>query len=221
MTGPTGLARRTLLAGVLAAAAPLTSFARAATVTRNVRFEVWRNDERIGTHAVSFQGDDQNFVAMGDVEMLVKLGPFPLFRYRHQARETWRGGRFAELATETVANGQRTQVHAVASAGAVVIETGDGRRSQAPASAHPLTHWNAAALKGPLFNPQTGAALRVRVSSRFSPTMPLPDGRTEPATRYDLSGAATISDWYDVASRWTSLRGKAPDGSVLVYRRAA
>jgi hypothetical protein len=42
-----------------------------------------------------------------------------------------------------------------------------------------------------------------------------------PATRYTLSGEADIVDWYDMGGTWVALRGKAPDGSWLDYRRTA
>jgi hypothetical protein len=90
-----------------------------------------------------------------------------------------------------------------------------------PASAMPLTHWNPRALQEPMFNPQTGVAVHESVSRQAGQMARMGDGRMVPATRYTLTGDAQIVDWYDANGTWVALRGKAPDGSFLDYRRSA
>ncbi|WP_158915517.1 DUF6134 family protein [Caulobacter sp. S45] len=187
---------------------------------RRLSFDIWRNRQNIGRHTVEFRGGDQDLVVAVEALMLVKLGPIPVFHYHHQATETWRGGRFARLETSTVANGKHDQVTAIRTASGVSISTGAGRTVTASADTHPLTHWNAAVLEAPLFNPQTGALIHERVS-RSDGHVELADGRAVAATRYALDGDAELVDWYDAQGVWTALRGKAPDGSYLEYRRSA
>lgn len=210
------LDRRGVLAGLgLLAAGP----ALAQTAPRGaLHFEVWRSGRRIGAHSVSFHGDDGQVTATIEADMLVKLGPIPLFRYRHDATESWRGGRFMALQTRSVTNGKVEQVSATRVGDAVTIAVGGARPVLAPANACPLTHWNPNALTGPLFNPQTGALLRESVS-RAADTLQMADGRTVSATRYQLHGEAEIADWYAPSDGWIALRGKAMDGSSIEYRR--
>ncbi len=216
------LSRRILLGAGLASALPLRPQAQTPPPPRlPLSFQIWRNGTMIGGHKVEFQGDDQDFVVAIEAHMLVKFGPIPVFRYEHQGQETWRGGRFLTLETHTTTNGRREQLTAMRSETGVRISTGEDRSTTSPAGAHPLTHWNWSVLETPLFNPQTGAAVHDAVVRSAGQSARLADGRAVPATRYVLSGQADITDWYDERGAWTGLRGKAPDGSFIDYRRVA
>jgi hypothetical protein len=138
-----GLNRRGVLAG-LGLIVPAAGLAQ--TPTRSaVHFEVWRNNQKIGEHSVSFRGDDAVLTAAIVAEMLVKLGPIPLFRYRHEATEVWRGGRFATLDSYSISNGKVERVSAVRTDEAVTITTGPGRsvRGSARLSIDPLEPYGA------------------------------------------------------------------------------
>lgn len=188
---------------------------------QGLAFEVWRNGQKIGRHRVDFRGTASDFAVTIDAQMLVSLGPLPVFRYRHQATETWRGGRFASLQSHTTSNARREQVSAIAGAGGVAITTRAGRSLLAPAGALPLTHWNPKAFDGPMFNPQTGAVIHETVSRLPGQAARLANGRSVSATRVTLTGEAQIVDWYDLQGAWTALRGKVSDGSFVDYLRVA
>lgn len=190
--------RRLLMGAVLLAPA----MARAAP--RGLTFAVFRNGSRIGEHRMSFAGREGELTATSEVEMVIRLGPVPVYRYRHHAAERWSGGRFQSLATTTSANGKRMAVAAERSDGGVAIDGAAGR-VQAPAGAAPLTHWNPKAFDGPLFNPQEGKLLKVTA-------------RAVGARHYAVRGETQIDDWYDEAGAWSALRGKLPDGSTIEYR---
>ena len=215
--------RRTLMGAAIACAVPMRALAQALGASASgpprtsVAFEIWRKDERIGTHRVDFQGAGQDFTAHIDAQMLVKFGPIPVFRYHHQAEETWRDGQFQALQSHTTANGAVQTLNAERTAAGVAIS---GKHSlTAPASAHPLTHWNPQVLEGPLFNPQTGSMVRDQVARSAGASVKLANGRSVEATRYVLTGQADITDWYDGKGAWTALHAKAPDGSFIDYRR--
>ena len=184
-------------------------------------FEIWRNGRKIGSHAVSIVGGSGSQTVTITAELLVKLGPIPLFRYRHDAKEVWRDGHFMELTTLTVSNGRRQSVTARREGESIAIAMGAGAAITAPGDAHPLTHWNPAVLNGPLFNPQDGTLMHESVARAPDQTVRLADGRTVSATRYALTGKAEITDWYDLQQSWTALRGRVSDGSYVDYRRIA
>jgi hypothetical protein len=187
----------------------------------HIAFDVWRNGQMIGAHAVDIEGDEADLKVRTHVDLLVKFGPIPVFRYTFQSHETWRSGKFSALESDAQTNGRRDQVHAVSGAAGVTIQTARGRTHTAPADALPLSHWNQRALRNPLFNPQTGAMLRERIARQEGDALRLPDGRSVQATKVTLVGDTEIIDWYDEAGAWVALRGRLKDGSYLDYRLAA
>lgn len=206
--------------GVLAAGAlPFLPLSALAATPRGLAFAVFRNGTRVGEHVMSFRGEAASALAVTtEVEMTVRVGPVPLYRYRHHAVERWAGDQFASLETTTTANGKAQRVVARRTPGGVKLETGKGVKTIA-ASAAPFTHWNAAVLTGPLFNPQEGTPMRLTATRKGAESVRLASGTAVPATRWAIRGEAEIDDWYDASGVWAALRGKLKDGSVMEYRR--
>ena len=196
------LPRRTLLGvGLLLPFAP--SLAMAAP--KALSFAVFRNGTHIGEHHVSFGGSGDGVIATADAILIVKLGPVPVFKYKHHAVETRAGGDFVSLVTSTDSNGKGEKVSAEKDGGAVRISCASGDVT-APANANPFTHWNSAVFAGPLFNPQTGKIIKAKATKAG-------------AGHWQLRGDTEIDDWYDDAGVWQSLKGKLNDGSMIEYRR--
>lgn len=193
--------RRAVLAGGLIL--PLApSFALAAP--RNLTFAVFRNGAHIGEHHINFVGDGDAVTATTEATMTVKLGPVPVFKYRHQAVERRSGAAFARLETSTVTNGKAEHVVAEKTGGGISVECPSGKVLLA-ADANPMTHWNPRIFEGPLFNPQTGKMLKVRTARAG-------------AGHWTIRGEVEMDDVYDDAG-WLSAKAKADDGSTVEYRR--
>ena len=198
------LPRRGLILGAAALVlTPRVAFA----APGKLAFAVYRNGTKIGEHEVSISGDEANPVATAEVQMTVKVGPVPVFKYHHRATERWRGGQFASIETWTDQSGKKP-LHVVAQAtpGGVMIEGGVAGPQKGPANAAPLTHWNTAAFSRPLFNQQEGKFLKVNVSRLAN-------------NHFAIRGETEIDDFYDAAGQWQSLKGKLDDGSTMEYRR--
>jgi hypothetical protein len=173
---------------------------------KNLSFAVFRNGSHIGEHHVNFTGEDANLTATTDAVMLVKIGPVPVFRYHHHALEKHVGGVFASLETSTTTNGKDEHVVAERTAAGVHVDCPYGKTTLS-ADTNPMNHWNEQIFSGgPLFNPQTGKLLKVRVA-KVAPGHVTIRGETE------------IDDFYDDAGAWQSLTGKLDDGSKVEYRR--
>lgn len=196
------LSRRALIVGGLIL--PVLP-AAALAAPGKLSFAVLRNGAKIGEHLMTFAGDGGDITATTQVAMTVKLGPVPVYRYRHSATERWAAGRFASLETTTDGNGKKQRVSARAGAGGVAIDASAGKLT-APAAAAPLTHWNPKVFGGPLFNPQDGKLLKVRASKVAT-------------NQWEIRGETEIDNVYDEAGQWLSLKGKLEDGSRIEYRR--
>jgi len=210
--------RRTLLAAAgLMAAAP-TPLLAATPSSRRLTFQVFRNGERIGEHRMSFSGDSASPTVSTEVNMTVRLGSVPVYRYRHTAREVWVDGRFESLETVTDATAGDRKVSARRTPSGVLIRTGR-KEVLAPPGTAPLTHWNPNVLTGRLFNPQEGTLARITASPKGFRPITLADGRQVEGQMWSLRGEAEIDNWYDRAGVWTGLKGRLEDGSRIEYRR--
>ena len=168
-----------------------------------------------------FQGKPCWGAATISAKMLVKVGPVPLFHYSHDATETWENGRFAGFTARSVTGGKVETVSAARGADGVRIVRSGGATILAPATALPMTHWNKDALRGTMFNPQTGAILKASIGRVGGDGVKLADGTPVACSGLHMTGDADITDWYDADGVWTALKGKGPDGSTIEYRRTA
>jgi hypothetical protein len=194
--------RRILLGGI---ACVVAAPAWASTPSAGqLRFAVFRNGARVGEHVMGFTQAGAMMTATSEVHMAIRVGPVPVFRYTHSAREQWRDGRFVSLETSTSSNGKREKVSARRGDGGVRVETLTGQ-TLAPDNAAPLTHWNTKAFAGPMFNPQTGRMVKATAKH-------MSEGH------WTVRGEAEIDDWYEDGV-WSALKGRLPDRSLLEYRR--
>jgi hypothetical protein len=193
--------RRELLVGGAALLVPGMALA----APGRLAFQVFRNGTKVGEHQISFAGDDDSRAVTTDVDMVVKVGPVPVYKYRHNAVERWAGGKWSSIEATTNGNGKIQKTSARAMPGYVQI-TGPKGAVRAPADAVPLSHWNQASFGKPLFNQQEAKMLKV-TCTRVA------------AGHWQLRGEAEIDDFYDAAGNWLALKGKLEDGSRMEYRR--
>lgn len=190
---------------LMIAGAALLIPAPALAAPSRLAFQVFRNGTKVGEHQMTFSGDDAARTVVTDVDMVVKIGPVPVYKYRHDATERWAGGRFVSLDATTNGNGKIQKTSARAMPGVVQI-TGPKGVVRGPADAVPLSHWNQASFGKPLFNQQEAKMLKVTCT------------RVK-AGHWQIRGEAEIDDFYDGSGNWLALQGKLEDGSKMEYRR--
>lgn len=197
------IARRQLILG--GAGLAFCPAAALAAPPPKLAFAVFRNGTKVGEHRIAFSGSDDARTITTDVDMVVKVGPVPVYKYKHNAVERWAGGKWVSVDTNTNGNGKITKASGRAMAGYVAI-SGPKGDVRGPADAVPLSHWNPATLTRPLFNQQEGRMLKVRVT------------QAGPG-HFQIRGEAEIDDFYDSAGNWLALQGKLEDGSRMEYKR--
>lgn len=218
MTEAPFLTRRNLILGVAALPFLGEGALAGAPTSGRLGFSVLRSGSKVGEHIMTFRRQGAEIAVQTSVDMRIRVGPVPVFRYVHQAEERWQDGEFQRLETRTTANGKAQQVTARRVGGAVVIEAGK-QKVTAPAGAAPLTHWNAGVLRSPLFNPQEGKLLAIQARRLGQETIRNARGEPLQAVRWSIRGDAEIDNWYDEAGVWAGLKGVLPDKSVMEYRR--
>ncbi len=193
--------RELILGGVGFALAPCAALA----VPNRLAFQVYRNGAKVGEHIMTFTGDDTARTISTNVAMTVKVGPVPVYKYKHTAIEKWVAGKWASIDTTTNGNGKLTKASGRAM-GSYVQIIGPAGSQRAPADAVPLSHWNQANFSRPLFNQQEGKLLKVRCT------------QVAPG-HWSIRGETEIDNFYDASGNWLALKGKLEDGSKLEYKR--
>jgi hypothetical protein len=206
---------------VASAAATLFSTSALAALpvpaARALTFQIMRKGDRIGTHALQFQRSGDQLKIDIAVDMLVKFGPIPVFRYKHRTIEQWRAGLFSSLDSKTDNDGEAAFATVRREAEGLIVEGSKTGRYTAPANALASTHWNIAELAGPMINPENGKLLTPRVVDKGFETIRTAAGHATRATRYSWRDDGAIDLWYDNADIWTALVFHAEDGSVVNY----
>lgn len=182
-------------------------------------FRIMRKGTRIGTHAVAFQQSGDRLTVNIDVEMLVKFGPIPVFRYSHKNVEKWQGGEFVSM--DATADNDGTPAFATVrrEVDGLLVEGSKVVRYTAPSKALAATHWNMAELSVPLINPENGKLLAPRISDQGIAPLTLADGRAIQAQHYTWREEEALDLWYDSDRTWAALTFQAKDGSVVAYER--
>lgn len=174
-----------------------------------IRFNVLRQGQAFGSHAVRFEeGPDGSLIARTDVSLKAGLGPLTLYRYQLEAAETWANGQLVRVSGKVNDDGKRRSVTAAREGTALKVK-GSDFTGTAPEEAVPASHWNYAQTKtGKLLSTEDGEILNVRVERIGRETI-LAGGKKIEANRYRLDSALDVDLWYDDDGRWVKLAFEA------------
>ena len=154
-------------------------------------FAVFLDGAPIGSHRFEIRHEGPARVVTSRARFEVKFAGIPVYRYRHDATEEWRGDCLARLEASTDDGGERTAV-TVAPEGCTMS----------------FAYWNPRMLQqSALLNAQTGRMDPVSVTV-------LGDGR------YRISGTKNpIELRYSPQGEWLTLESTVAGGRLLSYRR--
>ncbi|WP_431257797.1 DUF6134 family protein [Roseateles chitinivorans] len=225
---------------VTAGAAGLAASARAETWN----FEVRLDGKPIGTHRFTVDGPEAAREVTSIAAFDVKLLGITVFRYRHEARERWRGDCLQEIRSRTDDDGKPVQVDrrweptmpAASSATSATSVTSVAPVASAasgePACLMSYAYWHPGLIRQQrLLNPQTGEVDEVRIERLPDATVPA-GGRDVDASRWRITSTATATSsgkssparqvltlWRDRADgRWIGLDAQVKGDRVLSYR---
>lgn len=185
-------------------------------------FDVFLDGRKIGVHRFTLQKEKgSDHVLQSEASFDVKLWRIPLYRYRHQARERWKGGCLAGLESQTDDNGEKLQVRVERTSKGLKVEGPRGTMWLAGCVAS-FAYWNPRVLRQQtgLLNPQTGDYVSVEIHSLGEEQRVL-NQRFVPARRERLVGSDFQIDlWYRVPDgEWVALESKLAGGRTLRYER--
>ena len=202
-----------------AVARPIQAEARAGAgraTDREWDFRVWLNDREIGWHRYVLREEGAAIEVESRAQFDVRFLFLSAYRYRHEARERWRGACLDGLQSKTVTNGAVEQVDAVSTGQALRIARPSGD-ADLPGCVMSFAYWDPRILEADrLLNSQTGEWLPVRVLALGSGRVTV-GGRSVVATRHRLSAPDLQIDLWYAAGQWVGLEAPLPGGRVLRY----
>jgi hypothetical protein len=187
------------IAGWSPAAAEQTAVTRILVITRN--------GSEIGRELISVERTPERTVAKVSVHMQVKLLGLAAFRFDHESTETWRGGEFEELTSQTTTSEAHHSLQVSRQAASLQVQADQVSRSinaaGLPASLWYEPHFREATL----IDTADGHLLHIVAQEMGTEKIPVGGALIE-ARHYRLSGDLKDDYWFDA------------DG-VLLQRRSA
>jgi hypothetical protein len=187
----------------------------------HLNFTVTRDGDAIGTHVFKFRKQGRQT----DVEIQTKIDyrllSIPVYRFRHESKETWVGDRLTSLISVTDDNGDSVQlkVAPLAKGSGLLVQKQDGHlkveRGIVPASL-----WNASLIgKNHLLGTVGGDLLTTKATFVGDETISVL-GKKIAVRHYRLSGGLNRDLWYDRATNvLVQVQFKAEDGSKVEFLR--
>jgi hypothetical protein len=183
---------------------------------RQWHFRVLLDDEVVGWHRYEVRAVDGHTEVESHAQFDVRILFVNAYRYRHEARERWRGVCLEDLESRTVTNGTVEEVDAVATDEALVVARRSGE-TRLPGCVMSFAYWDPRILQADrLLNPQTGEWLPVRVEARGTEQLNV-DGQTVAATRHRISAPELQIDVWYADGRWVGLEAETRGGRLLRY----
>lgn len=181
----------------------------------DAKFLIKREGKVIGFHAVDVREADGAFIVDTEIEMRVKLGPIPLFKYDHTSQEVWRDGQVVSIESKTNYDGDKTYLSARRENGALLID-GSAYQGPAPADAVPSSYWaKSLVAAGAMINTQDGEIIDIDVEPLGLTRAP----HDREAEHYRVTGTVGLDIWYD-GPQWVGSQFTI-DGEELTYELVA
>ena len=141
-----------------------------------------------------------------------------VYRYRHEALESWSGGCLQLLESRTEINGEREHVRAHALPDRLVVEAG-GTRREHHGCVMSFAYWDQRILGAQrLLNSQTGELVPVTITARGDEVLTV-QGEPRLAQRHRIDGPGLRIDLWYAGSEWVALEADAQGGHRLRYER--
>lgn len=208
--------RRQAITGCMAAAGAFAAPSVLRAATGLTRFSVWREGDQIGSHLLRFTKSADELVVDIDINLVVKLLFIPVYDYKHQNQERWKGGRLSGFRSETDDNGDPFKVDAMAQGDVIISETLAGRFEH-PATRRPTTYWHKSFLDATdWIDTQKGSEIICQTDLAGARNLDIL-GEERETGYFELSGDLKLNLWY-LDDHWVKLTFEGEDGSVVEYR---
>jgi len=180
-------------------------------------YDIFRNDQRVGTHTVKRMRTDEGLVVEISTRIRITLIGFELYRFHYDAREEWDESGLLSLSVQVDDDGKQAVMEGKRQDNRFQWKYGQTQASYSM-PVYPTNHWNAAVLEhDAVLNTLTGKINKVDITRDSTGSSAQEIGLSS-ATRYRYEGQLQLTSWYSDEGDWLAMRFIAKDGSVIDYR---
>ena len=180
-------------------------------------YDIFRNDQRVGTHTVKRMRSDDELVVVIRTRIRITLIGFELYRFHYEARVDWDESGLLSLSVQVDDDGKQAVMEGKRQDNKFQWKYGQSQASYSM-PVYPTNHWNAAVLEhDAVLNTLTGKINKVDITRDSSGSSAQEIGLSS-ATRYRYEGQLQLTSWYSDEGDWLAMRFIAKDGSVIDYR---
>ncbi len=190
----------------------------AAAQTRAWDFQVFLNDAPIGYHRFALSGEGAAREMKIEARFEVKALFITVFRYAHDAKESWRGNCLDSLTARTNDDGTSLAADATRDGERLAVTATRGR-TVLDGCVMSFAYWNPEMLRqSRLLNAQTGEYETVKIAALGDETIAVRSAQVA-ARHYRISGAKNPIDlWYSGNNEWLALESTVEGGRRLRYQ---
>ena len=181
------------------------------------RFNVFLDDRPIGYHHFSLKQDGESEQISSVAKFDVTFFAIPVFKYRHENTEKWRGSCLKQITSTTRQNGKDFRLQGEQKGSWFELVTQDSEQ-ELPACVSTFAYWNKSFLsRKRLLNSQTGEYIDVDIRYLGEQALPV-ERAASTAHQYQIVAEDThILLWYSEDGEWLALQSTTPSGQVLRY----
>lgn len=211
-----------LLAGLLAAllilvAAPggaRAGWRDAVPPDGRLDYRITREGSVVGKQSVDVRHDGDGFLVRTQITIDVTFLSLTIYRFEHDAVETWTHGRLTGFVSRTDDDGKDRVVELKAEGGRLKGSY-NGKPVDLPGDIIPASLWHPATIGASvLLDPIRGRSRDVAVADLGPETVTVNGGEVE-AHHYSLTGQIAREVWYDADGRLLKVQFSAKDGSEI------
>ncbi len=181
-----------------------------------IAFDVFRKNERVGTHRVLFHREGPDLLVNTSFELSIAAFFLTLYQFSYESETRWRDGALESLDVKVDDNGEKFYLKAHRQADVTVIQSSNSQ-GRFKGSLFPTNHWDVRVLSEiQVLNTLTGKVNNVTIEMRGPENVSTERGKIM-AKRYRYAGELETDVWYDEEGRWVKMQFSGKDGVPIDY----
>ncbi len=180
-------------------------------------YAITRGGSPVGDQRVEFIHNADGFIVRTHVEITVTFLSMTIYRFKHDAVETWSGGRLTNFVSHSDDDGKDRDVE-MAAEGDRLVGIYNGKSANVPGDIIPASLWHPGTVSASvLLDPIKGREKQVQVADRGAEEISLGD-KTVTTQRYSMTGDIERELWYDGEGKLVQVSFEGGDGSDILLK---